>query len=322
MAEQRALGEQFIAQFKERKAGIEEELASVKSGPNIEQNAQTYDTLQTQIMTLRADLTTVMTLLTSYDQRQLDVQLKALEQQLREAKTVAKPQGKFSFKRSKAPTKAPTPPIPNPSPSDTTLVQTASSSLPPNYSSGETISSLSNTCVTSSSIYSNDGGDILLSSLRSCLVNLIPTSSDPGPPKYGAIHARSLQHTVLLLPHISGSVFLEDCNECLVVVGCHQFRMHSSSNTAVLMNVSSVPIIEHCSGIAIGAYPKALETDHGDGPSLDSKHAEMQDFNWLQPGQSPNWTSISSESASSFEERVRRLMQVPPGPIVDGVLGL
>ncbi|KZT60051.1 TBCC-domain-containing protein [Calocera cornea HHB12733] len=273
-------------------------------------------------MALRADLTASLSLLTAYDQRQLDLQLKSLEQQLRDGRAIGKQQGKFSFKRTKPPAKAPTASVPDVPESKAAATDVGFPARPAESSSGHTISSLSDTCITQSHKESNDAADILLSSLDHCLVNLIPAPSSAPPPEYGSIHARALQHTVLLLPQISGSVFLEDCTECLIVVGCHQFRMHSSTNTAVLLNVNSVPIIEHCSGITVGAYPEVLRTDQTGGPGLDSKHDEMQDFNWLHPGRSPNWNPISSEAASNYNERVRSLLQVPRGPIVGGALGL
>jgi len=249
-------------------------------------------------------------------------QLKTLEQQLRAAKAGSKPQGKFSFKRSKPAAKAAPPPDAAPVPALPS--ERPSSSLVPNTSNGHEVSSLSNTCITSSSVWGDDGADILLSSLQHCLVNLIPPtrSNDSTPPSYGSIHARALTRTVLLLPDIPGSVFLEECNECLVVVGCHQFRMHASTNTTVLLSVKSVPIIEDCSSITVGAYPEVLRASRASGTALASKHAEMQDFKWLQPGQSPNWSLISADSASRFEDRVRSLLQVPQGPIAEGALGL
>lgn len=37
-----------------------------------------------------------------------------------------------------------------------------------------------------------------------------------------------------------------------------QFRIHSSTNTKVLLNVASLPVIEHCTNLAFGAYPSFL----------------------------------------------------------------
>ncbi|EJU01304.1 hypothetical protein DACRYDRAFT_116494 [Dacryopinax primogenitus] len=311
MAEQRILGEQFVAQFKERRSNIESLAESGKGTPG---------EYESQVTALRAELTASMDLLTGYNQRQLDTQLKALEQKVREAKASAKPQGKFSFKRMKPVAK----PVVASSSSSTSAP--ATSSLVPSTSSGHTIFSLSNSCITFASLNSEPGADLLLSSLDHCLVNLIPASADlpPPTPVLGSIHARALRHTVLLLPVIPGSVFLEGCTECLVVVGCHQLRIHASENTTVLLQVNSVPIIEHCRGISVGEYPAVLRALvlQDSGTTFDSKHAEMQDFNWLQGGQSPNWNRISAESATSWDDRVRRLMQQAQGPIADTVLGL
>lgn len=93
---------------------------------------------------------------------------------------------------------------------------------------------------------------------------------------------------------------------CLVIVGAQQFRIHSSTNTHVLLNVASLPVIEHCTNVAFGAYPSFLLSTQ---PAYESRHTQVQDFDWVRGGQSPNWSLLSKDQASTLftQEMASRL---------------
>lgn len=80
---------------------------------------------------------------------------------------------------------------------------------------------------------------------------------------------------------------LSDLTRCVVVLGAQQFRLHNTTNTVVLLHVPSLPVIEGCKGVMVGAYP--FES------GVKSRHAEIQDFDWVRAGPSPNWRLLSAQ---------------------------
>lgn len=65
------------------------------------------------------------------------------------------------------------------------------------------------------------GSDITLSGLDGCVVNLLRENDHF---KITSVHGTNLRNTVLILPHISGSILLNNCSRCTVAVSCHQVR--------------------------------------------------------------------------------------------------
>ena len=114
--------------------------------------------------------------------------------------------------------------------------------------------------------------DLTIADLDHCFVDLLPR--DGKEENLTALHIRDVRDSVLLLPEVAGSILLLNMYRCVLVVGCHQvnlmlaseavtliraqYRMHSSKNVRVFLNVSSNPVVEHCSAIAFGAYPASL----------------------------------------------------------------
>lgn len=86
-----------------------------------------------------------------------------------------------------------------------------------------------------------------------------------------------------------GPVYLTNVKDSILAINCHQFRMHSSTDTQVYISCKSKrPIIEKCSGIRFGQFPSQL----GEGKDVYEWEA-IDDFNWLRPSQSPNWSQIT-----------------------------
>lgn len=73
-----------------------------------------------------------------------------------------------------------------------------------------------------------------------------------------------------------------------------QFRIHSSTHTTILLHVQSTPIIEHSSSLYIGAFPTHIDLS---GKESVSKHDQVQDFDWVRGGKSPNWTALGSTAS-------------------------
>ncbi|WRT70706.1 uncharacterized protein IL334_007704 [Kwoniella shivajii] len=163
---------------------------------------------------------------------------------------------------------------------------------------------------------------ISLTNLDSCIIDLrsIP---NPGPipipdhisttslpttitseakvnPVLNAIHVKGLKKCILLSPIIGGSALLDDVQDCLLVLGCQQFRIHSSTNTTVLLNVASLPIIEYSKSMKFGSYPTSLVSTDNENEHSNINHTKVQDFDWPLPTPSPNWSSISDKQVSAI----------------------
>jgi len=114
-----------------------------------------------------------------------------------------------------------------------------------------------------------------------------------------ALHIRNVKNSILLLPALEGSVILHDLLNCIVVVKCHQFRMHNSKETDVYIFIQSNPTIEHCSSIRFGPYPSILSsTDIQQNPD----DLLVQDFSHIKSTPSPNWSLIAEVNRKSPED--------------------
>ncbi|KAI9637031.1 putative tubulin folding cofactor C [Dioszegia hungarica] len=273
--------------------------------------------ITTRLHALRAGLNENLAFLPAYDRRSCELQqLKELESKLSQLRSKDKPKSRFAFSAGKskaAPVKAegeaPTPGSSASAPSAPTPKQ---STLPVSANAAtaagpvHVISNLSSQLVRAPSDVEG-GYTITLESLSSCIIDLRPppqTSGTSGrnatPPSTAqatSIHAKSLRRCVLLVPVMEGSAIMEGLEDCLVILGAQQFRIHSSRSTTILLHVPSTPIIEHCSALAFGPYPLFLQQ-----PEYTSKHHDVQDFDWVREGKSPNW-AVLDPSNEAFAER-------------------
>lgn len=127
---------------------------------------------------------------------------------------------------------------------------------------------------------------LALSSLSRCVVDLLPKGSSTG--AYSATYLSSLRDSLVLLPDAQqrGSVLLQDCERCVVVLGGHQvtpialrplrashresaaevcrlraqIRIHDSADCLFLLAAGSAPIIERCRRLVFAPYPASLAT--------------------------------------------------------------
>ncbi|TFY62958.1 hypothetical protein EVG20_g6513 [Dentipellis fragilis] len=283
--------------------------------------------LSIQAAKLRKLLVDATHILPSYDQRQCEAQMTALEGVLEDLRssTVAKP--KFSFKR-KAPSSSTPPkdvvfaPIkPQPTTAGPAYVPPQTSISPSTFltlkdQSNSHISLQALPLASEASALSNP--DLTISNLKRCIVDLCtPVEGSTLTSPFSTLHIRDIQDTILILPIISGSVMLHNLTRCVLAVGCHQFRMHHSTAVDVYLTIPSNPIIEHCSRIRFAHYPPSLlqfsRAPSAGFPRDVSTHIPgmtdlkiellaqkqdfaVQDFSHIRPTQSPNWSLIEHQS--------------------------
>ncbi|KAJ7028721.1 tubulin binding cofactor C-domain-containing protein, partial [Mycena alexandri] len=278
----------FSAQFQASRTELESRVESAKS---TKITADALQTLSVDLAKLTKTLADATGSLPSYDQRQYELQLKGLEKSLEELRALI-PKSKFAFKR-----KAPAPPT-TPVPAPTAVPEASSTTQPKSVSISTNLALFSHLLryLTKDSLPPTfEASDLTISDLNKCILNLLP-SNDSLPEssylKISALHIRNLTDTILILPPIRGSVLIHDLKRCVLVVGCHQFRMHTSTNVNVYLSIPSTPVIEHCSKIRFAPYPVTLQMSGHPYPSALS----IQDFSHIKSTPSPHWSMLSTEA--------------------------
>jgi len=135
--------------------------------------------------------------------------------------------------------------------------------------------------------------DVALSKLTDCTVKLYGTP--------GAIHISSLENCHVFTGPVSGSVFIEGCQNCVFVLPCQQLRVHSAYDSQFYLHVTSRAIIEDSSRVVFAPYNWSYEglDEHYVVSGLDKSRNnwdDIDDFNWLATDvHSPNWSVLEED---------------------------
>jgi len=143
--------------------------------------------------------------------------------------------------------------------------------------------------------------DVVLSSLTGCRVVIQGSPS--------TVHITAIRDCVILCGPTSGSVFVDDCQNSILVVACHQLRVHHTSSTSFYLHVTSRAIIEDCSSVQFAPYNWTYTCLDEDFRKAGLDHMRnnwnsVDDFNWLAADkQSPNWSVMDKDARiSSWSE--------------------
>lgn len=266
----------FTTGFRATHSELEKRLEHVSTCPA----SDAIQTLSADIAKLSKTLADAAESLPSYDQKLYEMQVSTLETGLNALRAVAAPKPKFSFKRKSATVANPVTPS---KPNKSNLVSTTSE-LP---HSNPLISSHTYAYLTTASLIGSPPTSCLtVSDLDYCVLNLLPTTG-ASELEVSAIHLRKISNSVLLLPLVDGSILAHDLSRCVVVAGCHQFRMHASIKVDVFLSIVSNPIVEDCHGIRFTSYPQTLLAPERSGEGIQPSAA--QDFSHIRNTPSPNW---------------------------------
>ncbi|KAG9066726.1 hypothetical protein KI688_012635 [Linnemannia hyalina] len=310
--------ENFRASFDPKRVEVERDLDNL---PNVSktQIQAAVDNLVQRIQLLEKAVTDNITILPSYDARICLEAVKAASERLSVLRGKLVPRPKFSFKSRKtvatatSPSalqvpNAATPALATQSTVDTSLFMTfenrageylfigdlqVPNAVAQHDASGPSPSAM---MVDTETIYLggvqvNDNTtasgpavaekpkDVALTNLTDCTINLVHTLP------LGAIHIKNLKRCVLVIPPVSGSILLHDCEGCTLIGACHQ------------------PIIEDCTDMRFAPYPyqEVLPSDQlmtlfvaaGLRPEKNL-FDHVNDFNWLRQQQSPNWRLLDA----------------------------
>ncbi|KAJ5549160.1 hypothetical protein N7513_006394 [Penicillium frequentans] len=155
-----------------------------------------------------------------------------------------------------------------------------------------------------------------ITSLRHCIVDMsIPTAN--GKP-YASMTIRDVKQSLLLCNQTNGPAHITGVENSIIVVTCRQFRMHHCKDVDVYLSCSSNPIIEDCSNIRFGRIPKAHALDH-DRPDHQDRWSQVEDFKWIKPEPSPNWSLLDPSDAIP-EEVWTEIVPGGPGWSLDDIL--
>ena len=326
----------FLASFEAGRSQMERELAALASAKDKSNSASSSSSAETAppldpaaaLRSLSSSLSSLHALsaasahlLPAYELRANKTALRELEAGLDHARAQAQPRGKFKFTRRKpaatgnseanavkqaeaasettAAAAAPAAAVPASASSSSTALD-----LPPEdprtgfyRHSGRILVKLPS---------SIDGCDVTLSDLSDCIVLLLGSPT--------ALRCSNLKRTSVWMGPCSGSVLIYGATDCAFHLAARQLRIHDAHTTSFRLHAKSAPIIEHTDTVGFGSYDllsypgmdqhwvesKLLLGPGGpDVARKQSKHGEVEDFNWLRAQHSPNWWSIPEEGQSA-----------------------
>ncbi|KAE8153994.1 tubulin-specific chaperone c [Aspergillus avenaceus] len=155
-----------------------------------------------------------------------------------------------------------------------------------------------------------------ITSLRHCVVDMsIPTAN--GKP-YASLTIKGIKESLLVCGQINGPAHITGVENSILVVNCRQFRMHNCANVDVYLSSSSNPIIEDCTNVRFGRIPRVYTLDH-DRPDSEDHWSQVEDFKWIKPEPSPNWSLLPPED-SVPEEVWAEIVPGGPGWSLDDIL--
>ncbi|CAG8743574.1 12845_t:CDS:2, partial [Racocetra persica] len=265
------------------------------------------DGLLQRISELEKKTTDASRFLPPYDQRQSILQIRALIEDLNIKKAELTPKNKFSFKSRKTTgsTEKSVSVESNKIVNSDLEVVTSNNEIVPTITSLNqnfqtvTLDNKQNCYVSVKSYLTNlekseeKVMDFQISNLDHCIVNLVSSNV-----VIGAMHIKGLRDTIILAGPVRSSILIYDCERCVFLIGCHQFRMHTSRQMTIYLHTTSHPIIEDCHNILFAPYTLLIPDLNNmfEAAKLDqknNKYDKVEDFNWLKQQASPNWRTVS-----------------------------
>ena len=159
--------------------------------------------------------------LPSYDQRQCALQLEKLQDLLKACKPK---RGKFSFGKAAVASSDAV----KPAALTTPLAQTPTVNgalpfdPPPNsrtFLNLKGVRACPEAAAPSTAEGETSRQDVYLFNINDSLLNLLALS-------ISAVHIKDIHNSILFLSPISGSLFVDNCTNCILVAGCHQVGHH------------------------------------------------------------------------------------------------
>lgn len=269
----------FETRFSEAKKEIDEGLEPSQVTSK-EQLVQHFDGLSILHQKLQKFLSDSAMFLTSHDISRSQEEINLLLQKIKESREKHIPKKKFAFgKKTKKSEKAPEKPVEQKG--SKKAISVAINECNFSDKSNETL-------VKTQDEIGNK--DVALARLSDCVVKLLGSPS--------ALHIDKLDRCTILCGPVSGSIFMDHCTDCTLVIACQQLRVHHTTRTQFYLHVTSRGIIEDCNAVQFAPYNLKYDDieQHYVISGLDQNKNtwdDIDDFNWLANDvHSPNWSLL------------------------------
>lgn len=275
----------FTSAFSEEKSAIEALLASCEGADRTALTAS-FEEISQKMQRLQKFINDSMMFLSAYELRQAQAAVQKLQGAVVEKRDECLPKKKFAFKSRRKENAGPKEPKPSP-PSDTKAVQ------PRVIEQNLCGFSDADSQVLVSSADEINGKDVLLTRLSNCFVKLL------GSPN--TLHVKNITNSKVLCGPVSTSVFVDQSAGCTFAFACQQLRTHNTKDANVYLHVTSRAIVEDCNGVSFAPFNWTYEGIERDFEQAGLDRAKnnwniIDDFNWLAPDHSPNWSILPEES--------------------------
>ncbi|CAL8089061.1 unnamed protein product [Calicophoron daubneyi] len=298
----------FLSQFLQTKTSILEDLEETaaqnrQSALPVHELTKILDDALKRVEQMQKWLNDSSLYLTSFDTEQARLELKSLNAQFQKKREELLPPKKFTFSRKRLPSSKDQPTA-TPGTPDTEESHLRSHCRNPSalseFDERYSLVNVQGPCRLRLPKSDEDSGElkgqsVFLADLTNCTVEVRGVC--------GNLIARRLTRCQIYTYPVAGSVWIEDCHNCDLVLACRQLRIHQTDNCRLALHMASRPIIEFSSSLTVApylwTYPELDRhlCDAGLTPDINLWR-EVEDFSHpnkrLTTG-SPNW-SILPES--------------------------
>ena len=96
----------------------------------------------------------------------------------------------------------------------------------------------------------------MVTNVKGCIIDISRRTSNE---VYVAkAHVFTAHQSLIICGHISGSTFLSESENCVIVATTRQLRLHNCKNCVIYLHCTSKPVIEGCKGIKFAPIPAIL----------------------------------------------------------------
>lgn len=285
----------FFADLDPQVKAIEELMIITASNHESEDAVAKLNSIVSQIQNLQDKVSDAGMFLPSYDSKKCQLTISHLNIKYQELVEKVKPKKKFGFKNRKQKTKVP-------EIEKLTITEPdsgAKSVRSYNSENGFNLSDLSGETlvVTRDQVQSRD---VMVSGLTGCRLEI------RGSPL--TLHLTNISSCTILTGPVASSIMIDQCQQSVLSLSCHQLRTHNTSNTDIYLHTTAKAIIEDCSNIRVAPYTWSYPDmeDDWSASSLDkniNNWTQIGDFNWLSVDKpSPNWSILPESERKHFSQ--------------------